>query len=171
MRQLLMVVRQSSVVCVCLAFVLFGCQSDRRESYYASLADADKAGAVTHGWIPDDLLPRSSHAIHEVHEISPSTEWCAFEFVPNDTQNLHKNLKTFDALPPSVRRVPDPRVSWWPAALEGSLDPVKIHSAGFELYIVEVPATSVTRDVLLFAIDWSKGGGFFYRTAKNGASG
>jgi hypothetical protein len=151
-----------TVLCVGLACVLAACRSDRRESFYLSLADADKAGAITQGWIPDDLLPGSSRAIHEVHEISPSTEWCAFEFLPTDSQRLRKNIKSVDTLPPSVKRVPSPGVSWWPAALKGNLDVEKIHRAGFELYVVEKPATSVTTDILLFAIDWTKGRGFFY---------
>jgi hypothetical protein len=153
-----------AVLCVDLAFVLLACGGDRRESFYPSLADADKAEAITHGWIPDDLLPGSSRAIHEVHEISPSTEWCGFEFLPTDSQRLRKNLKSVDALPPSVRHIPSPDVSWWPAVLKGNLDVEKIHKAGFELYVVERPATSVTTDVLLFAIDGAKGRGFFYRT-------
>ena len=61
--------------------------SDRYESFYPSLADAEKDGAITRGWIPDDLLPSSSRAIREVHDLSPSREWCAFEFVPTDFQN------------------------------------------------------------------------------------
>jgi len=149
-----------SVGLVCL---LVACRSDRRESFYPSLADADKAEAITHGWIPDDLLPSSSRAIHEVHEISPSTEWCAFEFLPPDSQGLRKNLKSVDALPPSVRRVPSPGVSWWPAVLKGNLDVEKIHKVGFDLYVVVRPETSVTTEILLFAIDWPKGHGFFYR--------
>jgi len=48
--------------------------------------------------------------------------------------------------------------------LKGNLDVEKIHKAGFELYLVERPATSVTKDMLLFAIDAAKGRGFFYRT-------
>jgi len=48
--------------------------------------------------------------------------------------------------------------------LKGNLDVEKIHKAGFELYVAEVPATSVNTDVLLFAIDGAKGRGFFYRT-------
>ena len=145
---------------------LLGCGRDLRESFYPSLADADKAEASAPSWIPDDLLPGSSRAIHEVHEISPSTEWCAFEFLPTDSQGLRKNLKSVDALPPSVRHVPGPGVSWWPAVLKGNLDVEKIHKAGVELYVVEIPATSVTTDVLLFAIDGVKGRGFFYRTHK-----
>jgi hypothetical protein len=159
-------VRRLSIFCISLTSVLFACTGDRRESFYPSLAEADKDGAITRGWIPDDLLPSSSRTIHEVHEISPSTEWCAFEFLPTDSQSLRKDLKGVDSLPASVRRVPDPGLSLWPAMLKGNLDVEKIHKAGFDLYVVERPATSVTTDVLLFAIDRAKGRGFFYRTSK-----
>ena len=155
-----------AVLCVGLASVLLACSSDRRELFYASLADADKDGGITRGWIPD-FLPGSSRAIHEFHEISPSTEWCAFEFLPTDSQGLRKNLKLVDALPPSVRRVPTPGVSWWPAVLKGNLDVEKIHKAGFELYVVVRPETSVTTEILLFAVDWAKGRGFFYGHASS----
>jgi hypothetical protein len=152
------------VALIC-AFITF--HSDRQESFYPSLAEADKDGAIARDWIPDDLLPSSSRAIHEVHDLSPSTEWCSFEFVPADSQTLRKNLKAVGALPPSVRRVPNPHVSWWPSTLRGNLDSERIHKEGFDLYVVEKPATSVTTDVLLFAIDWSKGRGFFYSTSKS----
>ena len=136
--------------------------SDRYESFYPSLAEAAKDGAITRGWIPDEFLPRSSHSIHEVHDLSPSTEWCAFEFDPTDSRNILTNLQPVEALPLSLRRVPRPGVSWWPSVLEGSLDIEKIHKAGFDLYFVERPATSVSNAVWFFAIDWPKGHGFFF---------
>ena len=68
--------------------------SDRFESYYPSLAEAKKDGAIDRGWVPDDILPSSSRNIHEVHDLSPSREWCAFEFAPNDSERLRKSLKS-----------------------------------------------------------------------------
>lgn len=50
--------------------------------------------------------------------------------------------------------------------LKGNLDVEKIHKAGFELYVVEKPANDVMTDILLFAVDWPKGRGFFYRTSE-----
>jgi hypothetical protein len=138
--------------------------SDRYESFYPSLAEADKDGAITRGWIPDEFLPHSSRSIHEVHDLSPSREWCAFEFVPADSQILLANLKHVDVLPLSVSHVPSPGVSWWPPVFVSNLDIEKIHRSGFELYFVERPATPVTTAHWLFAIDWSKGRGFFYYT-------
>jgi len=146
-----------------LTCFLFACHNDRRESFYASLADAKKDGAIDRGWIPD-FLPESSHSIHEVHDISPSTTWCAFDFLPSDSEGLRKSLKNLDGLARTVRRVPSPGEAWWPDVLQGKLDVTKIHNAGFELYEVTTPETSVTTETLLFSIDWTKGLGFFYRT-------
>jgi hypothetical protein len=138
--------------------------SDRYESFYPSLTEARKDGAIDRGWIPDDILPISSRSIHEVHDLSPSRQWCAFEFAADDSQKLRKNLNTVDVLPPSVRSVRDPKVPWWPDSLKGNLDAAGIRKHGFDLYIVERPANSVMTEILLFAFDWPKGRAFFYST-------
>jgi hypothetical protein len=147
-----------------IALLLAACGSGRQECFYQTLADADKAGEITRGWIPDDLVPSSSRAIHLVEELSPSREWCAFEFLPTDSENLRKNLKSVDTLPRFLRHLRSPGVSWWPAALKANLDPEKVGKAGLELYVVERPANSVQMGIYLFAVDWSKGRGFFHWT-------
>ena len=152
-----------AVLCIGVSSVLLACRSDRRESFYPSLADADKDGAITRGWIPRPL-PGSSRAIHEVHEISPPMEWCTFEFLPTDSQTLRNSLQRVDSLPRAVSRVPNPGVSWWPAVLSGNLDVEKIHRDGFDLYVFATPETSVTTAISLYAIDLSKGRGFLYST-------
>jgi hypothetical protein len=73
-------------------WLAFSPRSDLQESFYPSLADAAKDGAITRGWIPDEYLPQSSFSIREVHDLSPSAEWCAFEFNPTDSKNLLTNL-------------------------------------------------------------------------------
>ena len=148
---------------VTLACILVGGCDDNRDLFYSTLADAAKAGESDRGWIPD-YLPKTSRAIHLAEQDSPSKEWCGFEFLPTDSQSLRETLKSVDVLPQAVRRVPSPGVPWWPSMLKGNLDAEKIHKEGFELYIVESPADSVSTWVDLFAIDWSKGRGFFYGT-------
>lgn len=111
--------------------------------------------------------PSSSRAIHLVEELSPSREWCAFEFLPTDSERLQTNLKSVDALPTTMKHIRSPHVSWWPPVLEGNLDIERIHKAGFQLFVVERPANDVNMDVYLFALDWSKGRGFFYWTYKS----
>ena len=157
---------QRAALYVSLACVLIACGGDRREYFYQTLAEADKAGEITRGWIPDDLMPSSSRAIHLVEELSPSREWCAFEFLPADSEKLLQNLKSVDTLPSPVNRIRSPHVSWWPSVLKGNLDVEKIHKAGFQLYIVERPANSVQMGIYLFALDSSKGHGFLYWTYK-----
>ena len=122
--------------------------NDREESFYPSLADAQKDGAIDRGWVPDDLLPGTVRNIHEVHDLSPSREWCAFEFSPQDSQKLRSVLKNVDSLPPSLKRVPRPGVKWWPTVLTGKLDVEGVHKAGLELAVLERPETSVSNESL-----------------------
>jgi hypothetical protein len=151
-----------------LAFSWFSAKfSDRYESFYLSLAEARKGTATTRGWIPDDILPRISHNIHEFHNLSPSRQWCRFDFATADADNLRKKLAVVDALPASVRLIRDPNVSWWPTALTGNLDARRIRKDGFDLYVIERPANAVMTEVMFFAVDWSKGRAFFYSTSKS----
>jgi hypothetical protein len=145
--------------------VLTGCHDTRSEYFYPSLAAAEKDGAIDRRWLPD-FLPESSHAIRVVGDLSPSRDWCAFEFWPSDLDRLLKNAKKVDVLDPSVSRVPDPDKQWWPIVLKGNLDVGKIEKAGFRLYAIETPETSVTTTIWLFAIDMSDGRGFFFSRSK-----
>jgi hypothetical protein len=154
-----------AVLCVGLTSILLACSIDRHESFYPSLAEADKDGAITRGWIPE-FMPASSRDIHEVHEISPSKEWCSFEFLPADSQSLRMNLQSVESLEPSVGRVSSPGESWWPNVLTGNLDVEKIHKAGFELYLVMTHDTPSSTELLLFAINWTNGHGLFYSTRR-----
>ena len=151
------------VLCITFPLVFSGGCDKNSHLFYASLAEAAKAGEADRGWIPD-YLPKTSRAIHITEQLSPSREWCSFEFLPSDSHDLRGTLMNFALLPQSVKRVPSPRASWWPGMLEGNLDQQRIRKEGFELYIVETPADSVSTWVNLFAIDWSNGRGFFYGT-------
>ena len=152
---------RKAVICLSLASMLAACSSDRREYSYKIFADADKAGETTRGWLPDDLIPSGSRDIHLVEELSPSHEWCSFEFLPSDSQTLRKNLKSADGLPRAVRRVPNPGVAWWPETLRGSINAGEVRHTGFELYVVEKPANDVEMGIYLFAVNWQNGRGFF----------
>jgi hypothetical protein len=164
----LKVVPFGSVFCFCLIFVIVACDGGWRESFYPSLADAGKAGEITRGWIPD-FLPKSAKRIHEAHRIEHPRTWCAFEFSPPDSEDLRKNLQAVDTLPTSVTRILSPGVPWWPTVLEGDLDLKKVNGAGLELYKVVRPNVVASRsEIILFAMDWTKGRGFFYQTYYEG---
>jgi hypothetical protein len=153
------------IVSVFLVCFLVACQRDRQESFYSNLAAAHKDGAVTRGWIPSNL-PTSSRDIREVHNLSPSTEWCSFEFSVADAEAFRTSLKNANMATLQLPRVPSPRVSWWPAMMTGTLDVKRIHDDGFDLYRGEAPETSVTTEVSLFAVDWSNGTAYFYTAPK-----
>lgn len=146
-----------------LLCLLPACVDGRRESFYPTLADADRDGATTRGWVPD-FLPRSSRAIHELHDLSPSIEWCAFEFDPADSEEFRSKLTKPDALPPAIKHIPKIRKPWWPLLLRGEIRPEEVHRAGMDLYVMERAETAVTRRVWLLAIDRNNGKGFFYTT-------
>jgi hypothetical protein len=150
---------------LCIIASLF-CQAcnDRRESFYPSLADAIKSGEITRGWTPD-FLPASSRTIHVIYRVESPRTWCAFEFPPDDPQRLRTVLITsVHKLPALVRNVDSPNMSWWPDFLFGDLEAERIYRHGFNLYIIEEPRTIDQTSLLLFAIDWVKGRGFFYRS-------
>lgn len=158
-----MSIRAYALIIGAASIFVAGC-GDRRDLFYPAYADAVKAGQVTRGWIPD-YLPKTSRNIHLFDQDSASEEWSGFEFLPLDSESLRENLRSVEALPSAVRRVPNPHVSWWPAVLKGDLDVKNIHNERFELYVVEMPADSASMWIDLFAIDWSEGRGFFYGRA------
>jgi hypothetical protein len=148
--------------CIAAVAYLQAC-SGRQESSYTTLDDAIKAGEITRGWIPD-YLPRSSHAIRITYDPSSPRTWCAFEFSPAAPQDLKKNLTSVSVFPEDVKHLDDPGLPWWPRFLKGDIDVAKVHEAGFDAYVTEEPAIQSSNDVVLFAIRWADGRGFFYRT-------
>lgn len=110
--------------------LLARCSTSRSACPYASLAHADKDGAITRGWIPE-FLPASSRNIYEAHEDSPEVEWCAFEFSSEDSQDFQKALQSIGESPASLQHVPNPEMQWWPALLSGRIDLTNLRSTGF----------------------------------------
>ena len=152
-----------AALCIIVSSALFQACRERRESFYSSLFEATNSGEITRGWIPG-FLPGSSRAIHIIYDPSSPRTWCAFEFSPDDSQRFRDNLTSVDALPPRVRRVGNPGVSWWPDFMKGDLDVGRLHGQGFILYVVVEPDVGSSTRLVLFAIDWATGRGFFYRT-------
>jgi hypothetical protein len=143
------------------AGTIFAACGHDHEPFYSSLADADKNGEITRGWVPE-FLPKSSRDIHLAYDLSPSREWCGFQFDPADSASLNDKLKPADQLPESVRTIPNPRVSWWPRILIGDLKIDEIRRSGLQLYVFTRPANAVDTATYLFAVDWKKERGFFF---------
>ena len=152
-----------SALCIVSSALLQGCR-ERHEYFYPSLADAARSGEITRGWMPD-FLPASSRTIHIAYDPSSPRTWCTFEFSSDDSQRLRENLRSVTSLPPRVKRIGTPGPSWWPDFLKGDVDVTTIRGNGFASYIVTEPDVGANTLEVLFVIDWTKGRGYFYRTA------
>lgn len=80
--------------------------------------------------------------------------WCAFDFPAEEATVLREALTGVTPGELSSKRVRRPGVSWWPQALQGSLNPKEVERAGLEVY---------KTGFILVAIDWQRGRAFFYR--------
>jgi len=151
------------LVCVFLTLALTGC-NERHPSFYSNLHDAANAGEIARGWLPD-FLPPSSHAIRIIYAAESSRTWCAFDFAPaDDSTRLKDSIRPLDSLPDAAKVIDSPGSSWWPGFLSGCLDENAIQRNGYTLYATQENALPNEPDMLLFAIDWKNGHGFFYRT-------
>jgi hypothetical protein len=155
-----------SICCLLVLAAGIACSKDRTEWFYKSLADVDKAEPSAQSWIPNDMLPATSRNLHVAGELSPSREWCAFEFSPSDSEILLKRLSRAYKLPKELRSVPSLRMAWWPSILTGNLRVERIQNAGLQLFVHEEPANAVNKTIYLFALDLKNGRGYFYSTDK-----
>jgi hypothetical protein len=134
-----------------LAWMCAGC-SDVKESAYATMQDARQAGAVDHGWLPD-FLPNSARSIREMHNIDTNQVWCTFEFSARDRPTLQAALSPLTVVEIRGKEVRSAGKSWWPAVLEGRLDPAAVDRAGLKVY---------SSGVLVVAVDWDRSRAFMY---------
>jgi len=132
----------TAICCLLLMVVLVGCRPDQ-ESFYPTRSDAEKKGEFDRGWLPN-FLPNSLHAIHLAYDLSPSREWCGFEFNQEDVDILLSGLKAANPSSLPIAQIPSPHLQWWPKALEGNLNVQAIKRAGFELYSVTRPISRPT---------------------------
>lgn len=114
------------------AGTVLGC-SETIETYYPTLLEAKRAGAVEKGWIPPGL-PSSSRDIHERHDLDSNRGWIKFTY---DKEQGRVFLRELDGIPDakldSITLRP-PKVTWWHSAIrEGSLHTAR-RSQGFEIY-------------------------------------
>ena len=149
---------------LCISGLLLQSCGERLESFYPHLTDAIDSGALTRGWIPN-FLPESSYDIHEMHDITSSRTWCSFNFAPDDSHGLRNAFAgSVDTLPPELKHIDSPKMSWWPEFLECDLIIETLQEQGFTLYIIEEPSYMDKTRPVLFAIDWTKGIGYSHRT-------
>ena len=120
---------------------------------YATLAEAQQAGAIAHGWIPTGL-PATAHDLREGHVPGSNARWGIFEYPAADEKTVQALLEPSElAVNGQECRVPS-RIEWWPLMLRGPLDADRLSTTGVRVY------RGRTGD-LLFAINWRQGRAYY----------
>lgn len=121
---------------------------------FATLAEAQAAGAVQRGWVPE-LLPAGAHDIREAHdEGGTKRRWGLFSFKPADDESLRQRLGAEMSLAGIAAEAP-PRIEWWPILLRGQLDGEQVAAVGLKGY-------QVTGDQLVAAVNWNQRRAYYW---------
>ena len=120
---------------------------------FATLAEAEQAGAISKGWLPDGL-PAGSHDIREGHVPGSKARWGLFEYPRAEEGALRVLLEPTElALNGQECDVPA-RIEWWPRILRGILDGSRLSGTGMHVY-------RGAKSDLLFAVNWSQGRAYY----------
>lgn len=139
---------------VLAAAVPAGCRDlDVVTGSYATLQEAEAAGAVERGWVPRGLPP-GSHEIREAHDLDSNRRWGLFSFAAPDAEPLRS------ALGPEVSLAgqscnPPRRIEWWPVLLRERLDPAQVAATGLRAY-------ASREGDLIFAVNWNQRRAYYW---------
>lgn len=139
-----------------------GCRDlDVVTASYATLQEAQQAGAVERGWLPPGL-PAGTFDIREAHSTDTNRRWGLFSFPPEGSSSLRRLLEPTEAsLAGQVCDAPG-RIEWWPVLLRGELDEERIRAAGLRPY-------RTTDGTLLVAVNWSQRRAYYWTPASAGS--
>ena len=121
---------------------------------FASLREAQAAGAVERGWVPA-ILPAGAYELRAAYEPAGQRRWGLFNFHPADVDALRSAMAaeetTFDTM-----RVDIPgRIEWWPVAMRGDLDAQTLSATGLRVYRAKDAP-------LVLAVNWSQGRAYYW---------
>lgn len=131
-----------------------GCRdSEVVTASYATLEEAEAAGAVRRGWVPRGLPP-GTRDIREAHDPRSDRRWGLFNFPGDEAESLRALLGP--EVPFGGQRASPPRrIEWWPIQLRGDLDEERLVATGLRAY----PARE---GHLIFAVHWSQGRAYYW---------
>jgi hypothetical protein len=145
-----------SVAAALLAAVLASsCRNvDVVTASYATLREAQAAGAVSSGYLPEGLPP-GTRDIREAHDPGTPRRWVLFNFPPAEREHLLALLEPQEfSLDGQSCDVPG-RIEWWPVILRNRLDAERIRATGLLTY------KGRSGDVL-YAVNWSQGRAYLW---------
>jgi len=138
-----------------VAAVVAACSGIKSQTNsFASLAEAQQAGAVRNGWIPDGL-PQGSHDIREGHVPGTRQRWGLFEY-PHAEETVLRGLLQSEEISADGQQCDVPaRIEWWPLILRGQLDGPRLAATGVHVYRAK-------EGDLLFAVNWNQGRAYYW---------
>jgi|SRR5919112_641476 hypothetical protein len=127
---------------------------DAQTNSYATLAEADQAGAIVNGWMPEGLPP-GSHDIREGHVPGTHQRWGVINFPQAQDAALRALLEPEEiSLDGQHCDVPG-RVEWWPVILRGALN-------GERLAATQLRAYRARQGNLIVAVNWNQGRAYYW---------
>jgi hypothetical protein len=137
-----------------LALAVGGCRDiDVLTETYATLAEAQAAGAVDRGWLPRGLPP-GTRELRLAHDVDSSRRWGLFNFSPGEGDALSALIGPEISLD-GLECNPPGRIEWWPVLLRKRLDGERIKATGLRAY--------AARDGdLVFAVNWAQGRAYYW---------
>ena len=121
---------------------------------YATLTEAQAAGAVTRGWLPA-MVPAGAHDIREAHDGRDSRRrWGIFSFRPEDADQLRSRLGSERSFAGLGADAPA-RIEWWPLQLRGDMNAERLAGTGLKAY-------EVTGENLVAAVNWNQRRAYYW---------
>jgi hypothetical protein len=120
---------------------------------YATLAEAQAAGAVDRGWLPRGLPP-GTRELRVAHDENSRRRWGLYDFPADESEALRALLGAeipFDGLTCSPPR----RIEWWPVLLREQLDGERLKATGLRGYAAK-------EGDLIHAVNWAQGRGYYW---------
>jgi hypothetical protein len=131
-----------------------GCRNiDVLTETYATLGEAQAAGAVDKGWLPRGLPP-ATRELRVAHDLKSSRRWGLFNFPPAEAEAV-RSLITSEIAFDGLTCNPPRRIEWWPVLLREELDGERIKATGLRAY------TAKESDLVL-AVNWAQGRAYYW---------
>jgi hypothetical protein len=151
---------RSMIVLVCaaigIAVALTACAGINSQTYsFATLDEARRAGAISHGWIPEGLPP-GSHDIRVAQLPDTSQHWGIINFPAAEEGVLRALLQPTEVSLTGEHCDMPGRIEWWPVVLRGELDGERLAATGIRGY-------RANAGQLLFAVNWSQGRAYYWQ--------
>jgi hypothetical protein len=121
---------------------------------YQTLPEAEAAGAVSDGFLPEGLPP-GAHDIREAHDPGTPRHWLLFAFPVEEREHLLALVQPGEVSVAGMYVEVPGRLEWWPVLLRKRLDADKIRATGLQTYR--------SRDGSeLWAINWKQGRAYMW---------